>query len=34
MGRWVNTRAVNVLGWMTTAVVFAATMALVIAWLR
>jgi Mn2+/Fe2+ NRAMP family transporter len=28
MGRWVNTRAMNVLGWLTTAAMFAATIGL------
>ena len=30
MGRWVNTRAMNVLGWLTTVAMFAATVGLVI----
>jgi Mn2+/Fe2+ NRAMP family transporter len=34
MGRWVNTRALNVLGWLTTAAIFAATAGLVICWLK
>jgi NRAMP (natural resistance-associated macrophage protein)-like metal ion transporter len=34
MGRWVNTRALNVLGWVTTAAIFAATAGLVICWLK
>jgi Mn2+/Fe2+ NRAMP family transporter len=34
MGSRVNTRAANILGWLTTAAVFAATVALVITWLR
>jgi Mn2+/Fe2+ NRAMP family transporter len=34
MGRWVNTRALNVLGWLTTAAIFAATTGLVICWLK
>jgi Mn2+/Fe2+ NRAMP family transporter len=32
MGRWVNGPAINVLGWTTTAVAFAATAALVATW--
>ena len=34
MGRWVNTRALNVLGWLTTAAISAAAIALVIFWLK
>ena len=34
MGHWVNTRILNVLGWLTTAAIFAASAALVICWLR
>jgi Mn2+/Fe2+ NRAMP family transporter len=34
MGHWVNTRTLNVLGWLTTAAIFAASAALVICWLR
>jgi Mn2+/Fe2+ NRAMP family transporter len=34
MGRHVNGRAANVLGWATTAVTFAATLGLVVTWLR
>jgi NRAMP (natural resistance-associated macrophage protein)-like metal ion transporter len=30
MGRWVNTRAMNVLGWLTTAAMFAATVGLIV----
>lgn len=33
MGRWVNTRAMNILGWLTTAAIFAASAGLVISWL-
>lgn len=33
MGRWVNTRLMNFLGWLTTAAIFAASAGLVIAWL-
>jgi Mn2+/Fe2+ NRAMP family transporter len=33
MGRWVNTRAMNVLGWLTTAAIFVASAGLVISWL-
>lgn len=33
MGRWVNTRLLNLLGWLTTAAIFAASAGLVIAWL-
>ena len=33
MGRWVNKRAINALGWITTAVMFAVTIALVVMWL-
>ena len=34
MGHWVNTWTLNVLGWLTTAAIFAASAALVICWLR
>jgi NRAMP (natural resistance-associated macrophage protein)-like metal ion transporter len=34
MGRWKNTRALNVLGWITTAAIFAATLGLIVTWLR
>jgi NRAMP (natural resistance-associated macrophage protein)-like metal ion transporter len=34
MGRWVNTRAMNLLGWTTTAAMFAATIGLVVTMLR
>jgi NRAMP (natural resistance-associated macrophage protein)-like metal ion transporter len=34
MGGWVNRRPMNVLGWLTTAAMFAATIGLVITWLR
>jgi len=34
MGRWVNTRALNILGWLTTAAIFATTAGLVICWLK
>ena len=30
MGRWVNTRAMNILGWFTTTVMFSATLGLLI----
>jgi Mn2+/Fe2+ NRAMP family transporter len=30
MGRWVNTRPMNILGWLTTAAMFAATIGLII----
>jgi len=33
MGRWVNGRAINVLGWITTAAVFSATIALIAMWI-
>jgi Mn2+/Fe2+ NRAMP family transporter len=33
MGRWVNSPTINVLGWATTAVAFAATAALVATWI-
>jgi NRAMP (natural resistance-associated macrophage protein)-like metal ion transporter len=32
MGQWVNSRATNVLGWATVAVIFAATLGLVVSW--
>jgi NRAMP (natural resistance-associated macrophage protein)-like metal ion transporter len=34
MGRWVNTRAMNILGWLTTVAMFAATVGLVITMLK
>jgi NRAMP (natural resistance-associated macrophage protein)-like metal ion transporter len=34
MGAHVNGRAANIFGWITTAVIFSASLALVIAWLR
>lgn len=33
MGHWVNTRVMNILGWLTTVAIFAASAGLVIAWL-
>jgi len=33
MGRWVNTRAMNVLGWITTAAIFAAMIGLIVTFL-
>ena len=33
MGRWVNTRPLNILGWLTTAAIFAASAGLLLAWL-
>ena len=33
MGRWVNRRPVNVLGWITTATIFAVTIGLLASWL-
>jgi NRAMP (natural resistance-associated macrophage protein)-like metal ion transporter len=32
MGRWVNTRAMNMLGWITTALMFAALLGLIATW--
>ncbi len=34
MGRWVNTRAMNILGWLTAAAMFAATIGLVVTMLK
>lgn len=34
MGRWVNTRPMNVLGWLTTAAIFAASLGLLVTWLK
>src|SRR5438270_2822357 len=34
MGRWVNTRALNVLGWITTSAIFAASLGLLVTWLQ
>jgi Mn2+/Fe2+ NRAMP family transporter len=34
MGRWVNTRPLNVLGWITTAAIFAASIGFLVTWLR
>lgn len=33
MGRWVNTTKMKVLGWITTAAIFAATVGLIVTWL-
>lgn len=33
MGRWTNTRAMNVLGWTTTVLIFAALVGLIVSWL-
>jgi Mn2+/Fe2+ NRAMP family transporter len=34
MGRWLNTTAMNVLGWLTTAAMFAAAIGLVWTWVK
>lgn len=34
MGRWVNTRLMNILGWGTTVAIFAASAGLIIAWIK
>jgi Mn2+/Fe2+ NRAMP family transporter len=34
MGRWVNTRGMNILGWLTTAAMFAATIGLVVTFMK
>jgi len=34
MGRWRNTRPLNVLGWLSTAAMFAASIALLITFLN
>ena len=34
MGRWVNTKATNALGWTTTVLIFAALVGLVVTWVR
>ena len=34
MGRWVNTRTMNVLGWSTTLFIFAAMVGLIVTWIR
>jgi NRAMP (natural resistance-associated macrophage protein)-like metal ion transporter len=34
MGRWTNTRALNLLGWVTTVAIFAASIGLIVTWLR
>jgi hypothetical protein len=34
MGRWLNTTAMNVLGWLTTAAMFAAAIGLVWTWVE
>ncbi|MBO0910176.1 MAG: divalent metal cation transporter [Acidobacteria bacterium] len=34
MGQWVNTRLLNVLGWVTTAAIFAAAAGLIYFWIR
>lgn len=33
MGRWVNTRPLNVLGWITTVAIFAASLGLLVSWI-
>jgi hypothetical protein len=33
MGRWVNRRAINILGWATTVVTFAAAFGVIYTWL-
>ena len=32
MGRWTNTRAMNILGWATTVAIFAAMIGLIVTW--
>jgi Mn2+/Fe2+ NRAMP family transporter len=34
VGRWVNTRALNVLGWLTTGAIFAAAAGLIYFWIK
>ena len=34
MGKWVNTRAMNVLGWVTTVAIFAAMIGLIVTLLK
>jgi Mn2+/Fe2+ NRAMP family transporter len=34
MGRWTNTRGMNILGWTTTAAIFAAMIGLVVTLIR
>lgn len=34
MGRWVNTPALNILGWLTTAAIFAAAICLIVFWVK
>jgi NRAMP (natural resistance-associated macrophage protein)-like metal ion transporter len=34
MGKWVNTRAMNMLGWTTTVFIFAALVGLIVTWIR
>jgi Mn2+/Fe2+ NRAMP family transporter len=34
MGRWVNTRAMSILGWLTTTAMFAAAIGLVVTLLK
>jgi Mn2+/Fe2+ NRAMP family transporter len=33
MGRWVNTTPLNVLGWITTVAIFAASLGLLVSWI-
>src|SRR5581483_107517 len=33
MGRWVNTRPLNLLGWITTVAIFAASLGLLVSWI-
>jgi len=34
MGKWVNGRAINVLGWITTTAIFATAIGLIVVWVR
>jgi Mn2+/Fe2+ NRAMP family transporter len=34
MGPWVNSRRLNVLGWVTTVAIFAASVGLLVTWLK
>jgi Mn2+/Fe2+ NRAMP family transporter len=34
MGKWVNSRRLNVLGWLTTVAIFGATFGLIYTWIH
>jgi Mn2+/Fe2+ NRAMP family transporter len=34
MGRWTNSRPLNILGWVTTCSIFAASLCLLVIWIK